>query len=91
MDVYLMGIVFCPMNREEQDADLCLRCRHFGGHKVADRGTRRGRARLYVNCQYDGVGEKIYESTKSKHRVTVVADEPMPPTPDRDEEWRKTG
>lgn len=90
MDVYVMGVVFCPMNKEEQDADVCLRCRHFSGHEInSEPGKRSVKPRLYAECRFSGVGDNIYESTKSKRRITLIAEEPLPPTPESNEEWRK--
>mgnify|MGYP001579777397 CR=1 FL=1 len=90
MDVYIMGIVFCPMNKEEQDADKCLRCRNFSKHEInngSDADKRKAGARLYVACRYSGTVKKIYKSTKSKRLATVVAGEPLPPTLESNEEW----
>lgn len=90
MDVYLMGIVFCPMNKEEQDSDICLRCKHFAGHEInAGTGKRREKPRMYTGCRFNGDDGLIYESSKSKRRITVVVGEPLPPAPNNNEEWRK--
>ena len=91
MDVYMMGVVYCPMNGEDQDSDKCLLCRHFAGHKInnASADKRSRKARLYVACRYGGKAKKIYQSTKSKRLATVIAEEPLPPTPASNEIWER--
>jgi len=32
MDVYIAGIMVCPLNRQEQDSDYCLFCDYFLNH-----------------------------------------------------------
>ena len=91
MDVYMMGVVHCPMNGEDQDGDKCLSCRHFAGHEIngASVDKRSRKARLYVACRYSGDAKKIYRSTKSKRLATVIMDEPLPPTPADNETWER--
>lgn len=31
ISVYPAIVVFCPMNKVEQDGDVCLTCQHFAG------------------------------------------------------------
>lgn len=34
MDIYPASRVFCPMNRNEQDGNVCVFCEHYDGHKM---------------------------------------------------------
>ena len=90
MDVYVMGIVYCPMARVEQDMDICLSCKNFAGFTPSDMVGGNGSAvRTHINCGYSGKSRGIFLSSKSKRVATFITDEPFPPTPLDDEEWQR--
>ena len=57
MDVYPASRVFCPMNRNEQDGNICASCGHYDGHK-AKVGDASGDAEpssiFVIECRYPG-------------------------------------
>jgi hypothetical protein len=90
MDVYLMGIIYCPKDRSDQDSDCCLRCKSFKSIEV-DRGGDKlgGMQRLYIQCDYAGKSKGIYQASKSGRQITCIDGEPLPVTPMDGEEWLK--
>ncbi len=89
MDIYIMGVVKCPMNKVEQDVDSCLLCPHHSGQDVNTGES--SHPRFYVACGYSGKGIKFYETSKSKMQATIVDGEPLPPVTVEGESWRYTG
>lgn len=87
MDIYVMGIVYCPMNKTEQDSDSCLGCSHYDGHQINN--GKNGAPRLYAACNFTGSMVNALESTGSKVLAVVVNGEPLPPTPLEDESWKR--
>lgn len=87
MEIYVSGIVFCPMNKAEQDADTCIKCKYFEkqGINQADVGGRQ-----YMECNFPASKVDVYKGTKSEIMCTVVTDEPLPPTRIGGELWKPT-
>jgi len=87
MDIYIMGIVNCPMNKTEQDADICLLCPHYAGQEV--NAGQSSHPRLNIVCNFKAKGIEIYQSSKSGLRATLVKGEPLPPTSIEGESWKR--
>lgn len=85
MEIYISGIVFCPMNKAEQDADSCIGCGHFGKHGI-NQSAKGGRQ--FIECSFPASRVDAYKSTKSGIICTVVSDEPLPPTKKSGECWK---
>lgn len=87
MDIYIMGIVNCPMNKIEQVVDSCLLCPHYSGQGV--NAGQSSHPRFNVVCNFEAKGIDIYQSSKSGMRATLVEGEPLPPTSIEGESWKR--